>query len=268
MIYSWYIMGLAGPAMVFELIETVAQGYTRGASFSSRRIKKNEVEIVVVPKKEVREKPYRCKSRMGYFEAIPLLFDYPLPRIEHPSCIFKGASHCRYILRWQNSPTESWRRLRNVFFVLSIPTIILFRSFLSPGAFCLVHLGLVGSLLLIARHSAGFTRRKLFSSIKKLRATSKRLLQYEGTSYNNARMINEIGQTISKSTHIDSILEGVASGPHGGGCLSGVFGHRCVGGFGKKLVETEDWTELKILLSVPPAKGSMNPWAAKNSPGR
>ncbi len=62
----------------------------------------------------VREREYQCENRMGFWEALTTAFNYELPKIEHPECVFKGGKLCRYIVSWQESPTIKWKKIRNL----------------------------------------------------------------------------------------------------------------------------------------------------------
>ncbi len=204
-----YLLGFVGPAKVFEMAEKITKSYTRSTKYESKRIGRNEIEIKVTPYEGTHEKPYQCENRIGYFEAILRLFNYRLPKIEHPECMFEGGKCCRYIISWQNSPAAVWRTVRNVSFAAAAAAIGLSRLLLSPEAFQLSIPVVIGVLLVVVLYSEKLVRRELFASIENLRSTSDRLLENVSVSYNHALMINEIGQTISKQIQIDSILEGI-----------------------------------------------------------
>jgi HD-GYP domain-containing protein (c-di-GMP phosphodiesterase class II) len=204
-----YLIGLIGPAKVFETIERVAGGYTKSCSYSSRKIRKNEIEITVTPLPGVEEKPYQCENRIGYFEAAVRLFNERLPKIEHPECVFAGGACCRYRISWQDPPTSALKRIRNYTAVAGLG-FLAHAYFLLPGfPFEPVALGFLLLLMLFTFFTEGRERKKLIKAIDNLRSSTDRLLDNLNVNYNHALMIDEIGQTISKQIQVDEILSGV-----------------------------------------------------------
>lgn len=206
---SKYVLGFIGPAKAFELVEKLAGKYTRSAIYHSRRIDRTAIEITVTPANGIREEPYQCENRIGYFEAIVRLFNYRSPRIEHPECMFKGADKCRYVISWQASLGSIVRKLRNLaYFSAAVVSInawffspIIPVQYLIPGLFTL--------LVLLSILGEQLQRRDLVVTIDKLRETMDTLLDSANDNYNHALMINEIGQAISKQIQIDDILSRV-----------------------------------------------------------
>lgn len=204
-----YLMGLIGPAKVFETIERVASGYTKSSSYSSRKIRANEIEITVTPLPGVEEKPYQCENRIGYFEAAVRLFNERFPKIDHPECIFRGGSCCRYNISWQESPASTLKRIRN-YSAFAGFGFLAHAYLLVPGfPFAPTALGILLFLILFTIVCERQERKKLTVAIDNLRSSTDRLLDNLSSNYNHALMINEIGQTISKQIQIDEILAGV-----------------------------------------------------------
>ena len=115
-----YVLGLVGPAKAYEIAGKYAHNFTKSSIYKSKEIDANKIEITVTPLADTSEKPHQCENRMGFFEAVALMFKYRLPQIEHPECLFKGGSVCRYVISWKESPTFFWKRIRNytaVFFL-------------------------------------------------------------------------------------------------------------------------------------------------------
>jgi HD-GYP domain-containing protein (c-di-GMP phosphodiesterase class II) len=201
-----YLLGFIGPAKVFELVEKIAGRYTRSSTYKSRKLENTGIEIIVTPADGIREEPYQCENRIGYFEAVIRLFNYRSPRIEHPECIFKGGSTCRYVITWQESLATIIRRLMNAAYIaaagISIhslfyqPTIPL--KYLTPSLFLL--------LLILSIVGERLQRRELVATIDNLRESMDTLLEAANDNYNHALTINEIGQAISKQIKIDDIL--------------------------------------------------------------
>ena len=56
---------------IFLLVKTLCE---------HNKIDTNKIEITVTPHEGVNEKPFQCENRMGYFEAIALIFNYNCQR--------------------------------------------------------------------------------------------------------------------------------------------------------------------------------------------
>jgi HD-GYP domain-containing protein (c-di-GMP phosphodiesterase class II) len=201
-----YLLGFVGPSKVFELVEKIAGSYTRSSKYQSRRLDRTSIEIIVTPLNGIREKPYQCENRIGYFEAIIRLFNYRAPHIEHPECMFKGSSRCRYVISWQASLGAIVKNLRNLAYLAAAAVSIhaWFYSSTIPLRFLLPSLFFL--LLLLSILGEHLERRDLVVTIDKLRETMDTLLDGANDNYNHALMINEIGQAISKQIQIDDIL--------------------------------------------------------------
>lgn len=98
------ILTFVGPAKAFALANKIAANLSRSSSMASRRIGPNKVELTATFRGGVQEKPYQCENRIGTIEALLMMFNYGLPEVEHPECIFKSGGTCRYIIKWENNP--------------------------------------------------------------------------------------------------------------------------------------------------------------------
>ncbi|OHD20260.1 MAG: phosphohydrolase [Spirochaetes bacterium GWB1_59_5] len=200
-----YVLGLAGPAKVFETIGTIAGNLTRSTSYTSRRISRTEIELTVVPLDGVAEKPYQCENRIGYFEAIVAGFDYRMPRIVHDECIFKGGKACTYAISWRESGVELWKRIR----LIASGAAILGTTGaagLSPWLVPLLAGGSIMVILILSLICERLEKRELSSAIENLRSTSEEFLRNANRNYTNALMINEMGHIISKYNQTDALL--------------------------------------------------------------
>ena len=88
-----YALCLIGPANTFELINKATANFTRSSNYESIKISSHKVEIVVTPREGVEEKPFQCENRIGFFEAIVLMFDFGLPMWNIRSAFSRVARH-------------------------------------------------------------------------------------------------------------------------------------------------------------------------------
>jgi HD-GYP domain-containing protein (c-di-GMP phosphodiesterase class II) len=201
-----FFLGMVGPASAYEMISKGATNFTRSTSYQSKRVAPNKVEITVKPVSGVREKPFQCENRMGYLEAIAMMFGNKLPRLEHPECVFNGGSACRYVISWEKRLSDSLKSIRNVTSVAMLPllaalcVVLPFHtvSVLLPSALAIV--------LALTVVSDLREKKELRASLNNLKFSTDQLVDQINHNYNNALMTNEIGQAISGHTSSRDIL--------------------------------------------------------------
>ncbi|MCG6909321.1 MAG: HD domain-containing protein [Deltaproteobacteria bacterium] len=204
-----YILGMISPAKAYEIAGKAAERFTKSTNYEAKKLSSNKVEINVTPRKGVQEQPFQCENRIGFFDAISVGFTNKLPTIEHPECVFRGGSSCRYIISWEKNFSDVWKRARNyalLFFVL----VCLVAIFIHPTFMLSVILPIsVLILFLLSSTSERIEKNELKSSLSHLRNSSDQLLEKIETNYNNALMTNEIGLAISRHTRIEDVLDNV-----------------------------------------------------------
>lgn len=203
-----YILGLVGPANAFGIIGQASTKFTRSSNYTSRRLSETCFEITVTPRPGIREKSFQCDNRIGFFEAVCLMFDDTLPRIEHSECVFRGDSSCRYLIRWKPNLAGVFNRLRGYAAVAVVPTTGLLALYEPQSAVITIPAGLalVSSLGWLAERGA---RRDLQKSLDNLASSRDQFMEQLDINYNNAQMSNEIGSAISSRSDIEFILEHV-----------------------------------------------------------
>jgi len=204
-----YILGMIGPRKVAEKIAKITRNFTQSTTFEYRSIDSNTVEIIVIPKKGIRERPFQCENRIGYFEAIAIIFNSKRPRIEHPECVFKGDRHCRYIISWEKTRSDLWKKIS------SVSTLILFLCcsvFLIHDPFSsfktIIPYSAATSFMLFLI-SQKIHEKDLKNSLEYQMVSADKLVEQININYNNALVTNEIGQAISRHTTVKDILTSV-----------------------------------------------------------
>lgn len=204
-----YVLGLSSPTKAFEIISKLAGRLTRSTVFEFKSISRKEIELLVTPKEGVREQPYQCENRIGYFEAILSGFNSRKPRIEHPECVFKGGKVCRYRISWNDSISAILRFARLVFVAVGVPILAVMSVYKggtgfteTAAVFCLVLLAL--SLL-----KEQFQKQELNAVIEHQKSTTEQSFEDLERVYNNALMGKEIGHILSASKDIDGMLSKV-----------------------------------------------------------
>lgn len=204
-----YCLGMVDQARAYEMIGKMAANFVKSATYESKRIASNKIEVTVTPRKGATERPFQCENRIGFFEAISMLFGKKPPRIEHTECMFRGGDVCRYIISWESSSSAFWKKIRNyttlvlflacLVFIIIYPLITL-TTLLPASAIIILVMSLVSSVM---------EKGELETSLYGLKDSSDNLLEQMNINYNNVLMTNEIGQAISAKTDIEDILTNV-----------------------------------------------------------
>ncbi len=201
-----YILGLIGPVKVYEIIGKATSNFVRSSTYTSQRLSSNKIEITVTPGEGVHEKPYQCENRMGFWEAISIVFNSNPPKIEHTECMFKDGKVCRYIISWEPPLSFLWKKIRNVLVILMLAALAGF-SFYDPGFSIKTLIPLfTTAILILTLVSENAEKRELKDRIFHLKDTSDKLVEQIEANYNNSRITNDIGQAIANLTDTEDVL--------------------------------------------------------------
>ena len=204
-----FILGIIGPANTFEVINKIMSNFTRSSRCHSRIVSSNKVEIVVTPHGGIEEKPFQCENRLGLFEAIVLRFGFGLPHVDHSECLFKGGTSCRYIITWEQPVSI---RLKKIGIGLTILLVLfsLLLLLLNFGTLLEVLFPLFLSISCIFAYAIAVRENKeLHASLNNNNDSTDSLLEQINSNYNNALMINEIGQALGRYSNREDILANV-----------------------------------------------------------
>jgi len=204
-----YILGLLGPARVYEMVGKIASNFTKSAIYESKKTGTNKIEISVIPADGVNEKPFQCENRMGYWEAVTTIFNYKLPRIEHPECLFKGGEVCRYIVSWRESHADFWKRVRNYMTLFFAAVCIGFYPLYSEIILSVILPFSVFVVFLLTLYAGILEKKELSAAIDNLRGSTDQLVEQINVNYNNVLFINEMGLALSRQIDIEGILKKV-----------------------------------------------------------
>ena len=218
-----YILGQVDAASTFDIITKTTANFTRSAVYQSRTISSNMVEITVTPHEGGQEKQYQCENRIGFFEAIVLIFNHKmtdlqyfpeirhLPTIQHPECMFRGGQVCRYIITWEKTLFVTLKKVRNAF-VLSLTALNL--GLVAAGAFTILSFAFPASvcaILLLALVTEISEKKAVKESLLSTKDSIENLLEQINLNYNNAMLTHEIGQSLGNYRRIEEMLPDVAA---------------------------------------------------------
>ena len=112
-----YVRGFITPGAAYKVLGKLYPQVSRASILQSRFIADNKIEIDAIPKPGVHEKPYQCENRMGTFEAMAKLLIPKFPTVDHPLCLHHGGEYCKYIITWEENPSDRWKRLKHYLFL-------------------------------------------------------------------------------------------------------------------------------------------------------
>ncbi len=205
-----YALGLMSPTAAYQFIEKIYVLMSRGADVSAKKIGAHQVEITAIPRPGVKEKPYQCENRTGQFESVARLFTDKFAQIDHPSCVHKGDSCCRYIITWAKSPKIHWTLARNYLLLISVialPILFFALPYLTWGV---VALACAFSTVLLSYGSLRYEKKALARMIETQKEAAQDNIGESNIRYNNALMVQEIGQATASILDIDRLLKTVA----------------------------------------------------------
>ncbi len=205
-----YALGLMSPTAAYQFIEKIYVLMSRGADVSAKKIGTNQVEITTIPRPGVKEKPYQCENRTGQFESVARLFTDKFAQIDHPSCVHKGHSCCRYIITWAKSPKILWTLVRNYLLLISVIALPILYFTLPYLTWGVVVLACAFFTVLLSYGSLRYEKKVLARMIETQKEAAQDNIGESNIRYNNALMVQEIGQATASILDIDRLLKTVA----------------------------------------------------------
>lgn len=206
-----YTLGLMSLTALYLSMGKVYAFMSRGADIKTKKIGTNKVEIISTPRPGVNEKPYQCKNRIGTFESVARLFTKKFAKIEHPSCFHKGGNSCRYIITWENTPSHTWKLVRNYSLLLSIFSSLVLLFLLPVISWISFTLSCTLLVMMFSFYSQFLENKELSKTITEQGDAAKDLLDETNIRYNNAVFIQEIGKAISTILDTDRLISTVMS---------------------------------------------------------
>ena len=204
-----FFLGTVGPGKAYELIGRGARRLTRSSTFESRSLSSNRVKVTINFEEGVEEKPYQCENRIGFLEAVSMLFARTAPIVEHPECIFRGGKTCRYNISWSASKADLFKRTRNYSAMFFLPLVVMSAVY-DPWFGLAQLLPTATAILAILSSLCLFLEKKdMASSLNSLCDSTHQLVNQIEMNHNNAVLTSEIGQSISSRSGSVDVLSSV-----------------------------------------------------------
>lgn len=201
-----YLMGLINPASAYSVLGKINSRVSRATRFETRSLGPEKLEAKVFLKPGVAEKPYQCKTRLGLLEALAKLFTYDFAAIEHPVCIHKGGDFCQYIITWEKPSSYLWKRIRNYSFIIGFFICLILIGFIKPAYWVVIILSYVLATMSVTLYVEYLEKNNLLANINSEKDAAESLMDQINSRYNEALLIQEVGQTASMISEIDKLL--------------------------------------------------------------
>jgi PAS domain S-box-containing protein len=202
-----YALGFLTPKTAYNFVGKVHHYITRSCNVSTKSLGSNTIEITVEPKPGVVEKLYQCENRLGMYEAMSKLFTGNYANIEHSQCMHKNGKICVYRIQWEQPRSLLWKWIRNYSSILGI-TLSFALFFMLPEAYRLVPILLFAlSFILLSLRYERLESLEFKSTLKNQGDVANNLLDQINLRYNNALLIQEIGQYSSTILDINTLLK-------------------------------------------------------------
>lgn len=202
-----YMMGLIEPETAYALIGKINSRLSRTTNWETKSLGPEKLEAKVIVKPGVSEKPYQCLYRMGTMESLAKLYTHKFADIEHPVCIHKGGDCCRYIITWKKTPTLIWKRIRNYSFIIGFVICTILLSLIRPAYWDILVFLCVLFSVGITLYVEHLEKKELLVTVNNQGDAAERLLDQINKRYNEAILIQEIGQAASMMSDVDKFLE-------------------------------------------------------------
>ncbi|HPJ07410.1 MAG TPA: PAS domain S-box protein, partial [Deltaproteobacteria bacterium] len=206
-----YIYGFIRPETAYNLLPKINTKVSRGSRLTVRKLSHCRIEAITTPLPDVRENQYQCENRIGQFEAIAAGFTSNYAKVEHPECIHRGNAQCRYIISWTEPLFVRIKRYRNFLFLLA-PLVCVAGAFFLPLT-AMVKLSLFCFLLVTGITGLNWylENREYKKKIEEQSLTAEMLIAESNARYNDATLAREMGQAISRTLDIETLLDTIMS---------------------------------------------------------
>ena len=202
-----YMLGFINPATAYGVLERINAQLSRGATLKTKAIGTDRIEAKATLQAGVVEKPYQCQNRLGGLEALAKLSTNKFASIEHPVCIHKGGDCCLYVISWENTRTFFWKRIRNYYFWIAFALCAILFSFMKPAYWDVLTLSCVLMGMGVTLYAEHLEKKDLLAHIFNQGDAAESLLDQINRRYNEALLVQEIGQKSSDMTKVDELLQ-------------------------------------------------------------
>ena len=157
------------------------------------------------------EEIFQCENRMGMFESIAKLFTNKYAEIDHPKCMHKGDHVCHYIISWEKQLSLVWKRVRNYALLFSVLILLAGIFWLHYDSWMLLATFCVLLSLFFFYYYERIEKKELQRVLEAQGEAAENYMESLNLRYNNALLIQEIGQAISHILDTEKLVSAVTS---------------------------------------------------------
>jgi len=204
-----FIYGSINPRIAYALLPTIHAKVSKGAHITVHPTGPNTLTVISTPLPGVKERRFQCQNRIGQFEALAAAFTGRHATVEHACCFHDGDEHCEYKISWIEPHFLKLKRWRNRVLLggLFFCGIL---SFFLPHHYNIVLLATILAL------SCGLTLGWWYLAMLEFKKqvedqahTADLLILEASIRSNEANVVQEIGQAVSKFLDIEVMLDTV-----------------------------------------------------------
>lgn len=204
-----FIYGSINPRIAYALLPTIHAKVSKGAHITVHPAGPNTLTVISTPLPGVKERRFQCQNRIGQLEALAAAFTGRQATVEHTHCFHDGAGHCEYQISWIEPHFLKLKRWRNRVLLggLSLCGLL---SFFLPHHYNIM---LLASILAL---SCGLTLGWWYLAMLEFKKqvedqahTADLLILEASIRSNEANLVQEIGQAVSKFLDIEDMLDKV-----------------------------------------------------------
>lgn len=202
-------LGLMTPTSAYWAAQKLTSKMSRGFSFKLKKLGINKIKLIAALEPGVSEKPYQCENRFGLIEALAKPFTNKFAKVEHPICIHRGGETCNYIISWEVPAFLNLKRIGYYSILAGLLLSIIFfflLPFLNWVVLSLICIALSFSPFFYSQH---LEKKDLIKTIETQGSAASDLLEQMDIRYNNALLVQEIGQVTSEVLDIDEVVKKV-----------------------------------------------------------
>lgn len=202
------------PIIAYWAYEKIVSNLNRSEHTKSKKLSDNSIEITTTPLPGVRQRPFQCESRAGFYEAIGQILTGKYANIEHPECIHDGGKCCRYIISWDSPKSVRYKKMGYLALTGSALASVLFLIFLPSAIWVEASLAVFLMSTLILLFSANRRVLEISENLKQQSDVSNEVLHQIGLRYNESLVIREIGEAISNILEPIKLLNAIVEALH------------------------------------------------------
>jgi putative nucleotidyltransferase with HDIG domain len=204
-----HVYGFTKPTRFYEMLEQAYSSLFRTVHCQVRQVNARKIEVTVTARHGVCEKIHHCENRKGFFEAVLNVFNNRVIHIEHPQCMARGDSTCRYVISWNRSARDCFSTIgKHSFTVVSITGIL--SLVMMPAVYGLsVFAGVMVLMTATIFLSRRLDQKNFTAAMQNLQESSEQLVDQIDINYNNTQVTQEIGRVVNRSTGLEKSLAAI-----------------------------------------------------------